>query len=71
MQHLLRKIKQKEDSYKYHWKSSGFFYILELKCMKKDIPFLNIYQIAGFNLYAGCAVKLSQPLECYRQENYK
>ena len=71
MQHLLRKMKEK-NSYKYHWKSSVAFFILELKCIKKDIYRSEIFiKFADFNLHTGYTIKRSQSLEYYRQENYK
>ena len=48
------------------------FFILELKCIKKDIYHSEIFiKFADFNLHTGYAIKRSQPLECYRHQNYK
>ena len=40
--------------------------------MKKDTYHSEIFiKFADFNLHTGYTVKRSQPLECYRQGNYK
>ena len=59
MQHFLRKMKEKT-SYKYHWKSSVVFFILELKCIKKDIYHTEIFiKFADINLHTGYTIKQS------------
>ena len=71
MQHLLRKMKEKPAINISLEEQCGFF-ILELKCIKKDIYHSEIFiKFAVFNLHTGYAIKRSQPLECYRQENRK
>ena len=70
MKHLLRKVKEKP-AINIIGRAVWFYFILELKCIKKDIYNSEKFiKFADFNLHTGYTTKQSQSLECYRQENY-
>ena len=61
MQRLLRKMKTKT-AINTTGRAVWDFYILELKCIKKDIYHSEIFiEFADFNLHTGYTIKLNQP----------